>query len=181
MAGIDFKAIRDAVTVRRLAESEGLEIRGGRIKCPWCATRGSRFNFKLNTDGSAYCFSCHRAADAIDTAAQLWHVDKLEAARRLNDLYRLGLGAVAVDAAAVERRRRDREIALQAEADARAAEDKLFSDAADELREAEAALGRFATLTDWTPALMTAVRRLAIAQDKWGNLWAGMTSWRATR
>lgn len=181
VAGIDFKAIRDAVTVRRLVEREGLEIRGGRVRCPWCATRDSRFNFKLNADGSGYCFACHKAADAIDTAAQLWHADKLEAARLLNDVYRLGLEAEAVDAAAVERRRRDREAALQAEAEARAAENKLFSDAADELREAEAALGRFATLTDWTPALTAAVKRLAIAQDNWSNLWAGLTNWRAAQ
>lgn len=181
MAGIDFKAIRDAVTVRRLVEREGLEIRGGRVRCPWCATHNSRFNFKLNADGSGYCFSCHRAADVIDTAAQLWHADKLEAARLLNDVFRLGLEAVAVDAAAVERRRRDREAALQAEAEARAADGKLFSDAADELREAEAALERFTALTDWTPALTAAVKRLAIAQDNWSNLWASLNNGRAAR
>lgn len=181
VAGIDFKAIRDAVTVRRLVEREGMTVRGGRVRCPWCATHDSRFNFKLNADGSGYCFACHKAADAIDTAAQLWHTDKLEAARLLNSAFHLGLEAEAVNAAELERRRRDREAALKAEAEARAADGQLFADAADELRVAEAALERFTTLTDWTPALTAAVKRLAAAQDNWSTLWASMGDRRVTR
>lgn len=181
VAGIDFKAIRDAVTVRRLVEREGMTVRGGRTRCPWCATHDSRFNFKLNADGSGYCFACHKAADAIDTAAQLWRVDKLEAARLLNSAFHLGLESEAVNAAELERRRRDREAALKAEAEARAADGQLFADAADELRVAEDALERFTTLTDWTPALTAAVKRLAIAQDNWSNLWASLNNGRAAR
>lgn len=181
MAGIDFKAVRDAVSVRQLVEREGLKIdRGGRTRCPWC-TSPTRANFKLNDDGSGYCFSCHKAADSLEMAAQLWHVDRLEAARQLNSIFRLGLEAEAVNAAELERRRRDREAARQAEAEARAAEGKLFSDAADELREAEAALERFTAMTDWTPALTAAVKRLAIAQDNWSNLWASLNNGRAAR
>ena len=91
VAGIDFTAIRDAVSVETLMLSEGQKIRGGRCLCPFC-DHPTRFNFKVNnSDGTAFCFSCHRHADVVDVAAQMWRMGKLDAARELNDRFRLKL------------------------------------------------------------------------------------------
>lgn len=100
----------------------------------------------------------------------------MDAARTLNDVFHLGLEAETVNAAELDRRRREREAARQAEAEAKAAEAKLYGAAADELRDAETALQRFETAPDWTPALTAAVKRLALAQDKWQNLWANIAT-----
>ena len=175
MASIDFRAVAESVSVRQVAEAAGLAVRSGRVKCPFCD--GARHdNFKLNDGGRpGYCFACHHSADAVDLAAQLWHLTRLEAAQELNQRFRLGLDADEVDGAELERRRAEREAARQAEAEARAARAREYGEAADELREAERALLRRSDRA-WTSELTAAVQRMARAQDGWNNLWAELST-----
>lgn len=175
MAGISFKAVRDAVSVERLALHEGMTTRGGRIRCPFCGPGASRYNFKLNRDGSAYCFSCHKAVDAIDTAAHIWGMSKADAAKELNDIFHLGIEAEAVDAATLDRRRHQREAARLAEAEARAAEGKAWADACEAERAAQQAIERFTMAEAGTPAFDQALRRLCEAQQRCDVLQAART------
>lgn len=172
MASVEFRDVAQLLTCRQFAEAEGLRMQGGRLQCPFHG--GRHFNLAIWNDGRrVYCHKCHRGGDVVALAAAVWHMSQRDAAIELNARFKLGLNGERLTATELERRRRDREAARQDEAEARAAQRKLYADAADELREAEAALEKFDATADWTPAVTAAVHRLAAAQDRWHNLTGG--------
>ena len=173
MAGIEFKDVARRLSCREFAEAEGLPMKSGRLQCPLHG--GRNYNMAFCNDGwRVYCHKCGRSGDVVTLAAAVWRLNQRDAAVALNQRFRLGLDADAVDGAELERRRAEREAARQAEAEARAARTREYSKAADELREAERAVLRRSD-TDWTPELTAAVQRMARAQDGWNNLEGGVT------
>lgn len=140
MAGIDFKAICAALSCREFA-SATMATRAGRAQCPFHGGRG--YNLAMYDD-HVYCHSCHQRGDVIDLAAAVWGVDKLEAARKLNDDFNLGIAEGMTDTdreraqAAHDRREVDRNRIMTALAEAREElEAASASGDADAIRRAE--------------------------------------------
>lgn len=86
-----FDAIRSKVGCLDAAKRYGLTVtRSGFTLCPWHAD--GHPSLKLYGPGrGCYCFSCNHSADVIGLTAELLGVDRLTAAKTLNDDYSLGL------------------------------------------------------------------------------------------
>lgn len=157
--GIEFSDVARLLTCEQFARRE-LRMRGNRAQCPFHG--GERYNLAFYRDGKCYCHVCHKVADVVGLAAATWHTNQMDAARLLNDEYRLGLsGSVPTDE---QRRRRDRE----REAHERAALDEReqFKQAFDELFEARANIEKFTIADAEKPEFQAALIRLGKAQDK---------------
>lgn len=90
MTGL-FDAIRQRVTARQAAETYGLSIhRNGRALCPWHDDHRPDLAFY---GVRCYCHACHAGGDAVSLVAQLHGLTMVEAARRINVDFRLGLDA----------------------------------------------------------------------------------------
>lgn len=166
MAGLEFADVAAALTCEQFARRE-LPMRGNRAKCPWC-DNPTRYNLKV--DERCYCFSCHKTGDVVTLAAAVWHTNQLDAARQLNDEYRLGLTGSTPTDEQRQRRQRERE---QREEEAER-QRREWGKAADDLREAERAAAGLVIEDADKPATWATVARLAAAQDKWNRLWAGV-------
>lgn len=179
VAWIDFKAVAQAVTAREVAEFERLDIdKTGRCKCPWCPSTTSRRNLAFNADGTAHCYRCHETHDAIDLAQRLWRVSKADAARQLITIFKLGVSDEKPDAEQRQQREAERAERWAEQLAEWQAENELMSEAAVNLREAEADLWAD-TSTDWNPALIEKLRRYTRARMRWDWLFA--TQRRITR
>lgn len=161
---IDFRELAARLSCREFAEAEGMRIRHNRIACPLHG--GHDYNMALNDDGSAYCYVCHKAADVVQLASALWRMNQRDAAVELNQRFRLGLQAETVNAAELDRRRREREAARQAEAEAKRSEALEWGKACDAERAARTAIERFTEADVDTPAFDLALRRLCDAQQR---------------
>lgn len=126
MPGIDFRAVAGAISCSDFAQ-RWLQVKHSRARCPWHDGQG--FNLALYPDGGCYCFVCHKGGDAVELASQVWHVSRLDAAKRLNEDFGLGLceggrptGERVLRLAERDQRREDAEQALKdAEREAAAA------------------------------------------------------------
>ena len=168
MPGIEFSDVARALSCETFATHE-MKVERRRAICPFHAG-ANHYNLAFYRDGKCHCYKCGRTADVVQLAAAVWHVSQLEAARLLNEQFRLGLiESDAPTAAALERRQRERE-----ERDRQREADRLaWGAAADDLREAENAL-QGATVADAeNPAFWAKVARLGRAQDTWEALRAG--------
>lgn len=170
MPGIDFDAVSSALSCRDFAESEMELNRAGRARCPF--HDGASFNLAFMPDGRCYCHACHRAGNSVQLAAAVWHLSELDAARELNERFRLGITTERLPAS--ERARRDAERAAER---ARKAEElkrerAAWGRAADNLRDAERDLWRYHIGDADKPEFCVALLRFSIAQDCWHNLWA---------
>lgn len=90
--GIDiFQACREAVSARQAAEFYGHRPnKNGFIRCPFHA--GDRTpSLKLYADGGWYCFGCGKGGSSIDFVAQLFNLSLLDAVRKINGGFSLGL------------------------------------------------------------------------------------------
>ena len=84
-----FRQVRERVTAQEAARRYGLAFdRRGRARCPFHDDRHPSMSFK---DGRFRCWVCDIGGDAIDLTARLWGLDKLEAAKRLNEDFALAL------------------------------------------------------------------------------------------
>ena len=103
-----FATCRELVSCREVAELYGYHPnRAGFICCPFHNKRTP--SLKLFDDGGFYCFGCHAGGSAIDFTARLLDVEPLEAVKRLNADFSLGLTLdkppTAADEQAAQRRR----------------------------------------------------------------------------
>ena len=84
-----FDMVREGVTALEAARAYGMEFgRNGRALCPWHDDTHPDLAFY---DGRCYCHACHEGGDAIALTAQLFGLEPLEAARKLNEDFRLGV------------------------------------------------------------------------------------------
>lgn len=85
-----FDETRRLVSARDIAELNGLQPnRSGYICCP--LHREKTPSLKLYDDGSWHCFGCGKGGSSIDLEMELYDLKPLDAVRRLNDDFRLGL------------------------------------------------------------------------------------------
>lgn len=171
MAGIEFKDVARLLTCREFAEAEGLEMRGGRARCPF--HHGEHFNLAFLVDGHCHCHKCGRTADVVQFAAAVWHMSQRDTAVDLNKVFHLGLTGETVTPAERKRREQARQEARELQALVKQAEAQEWSNAADELREAEAMASRFTVEDAESAATWAAVARLGKAQDRWHAMQAG--------
>lgn len=86
--GLLFDLVRQGVRARDAAEAYGLEInQHGKARCPWHDDKRPSLSFKGNI---CRCFACNNGGSAIDLTAQLFGISTLEAAKKLNDDFRIG-------------------------------------------------------------------------------------------
>lgn len=106
--GMLFEYIRGGVTAREAAEMYGLEFNGMRARCPWNAAE-TRFNLSFERNGRCHCFACGAGGDAIDLTAQLFGLSLLDAAKKLNADFRLGVDEAGTPSPEMIARQRERE------------------------------------------------------------------------
>lgn len=107
-----FERIKAAIPTREAAEYYGFRVnRHGRMPCPF--HNGRDPNLRVYPGDKGYhCFVCGATGDVIDFTARLFRLDARQAARRLNEDFRLGLpldGHTDPAAAREWQERRDRE------------------------------------------------------------------------
>lgn len=84
-----FDGVRELVSAREAAEFYGLSVnRQNKALCPWHPDRTPSLSFK---GGRCKCFVCDSGGSSIDIAARLLECTLLEAAKRLNADFNLGL------------------------------------------------------------------------------------------
>lgn len=167
LPGLEFADVARALTCEAFARRE-MKLRGNRAQCPFHG--GENYNLQFFRDGHCYCHVCHKSGDVVQLAAAVWRVSQLDAARMLNDDFNLGLCAGSPTADERQRRQREREAREAAEQAERAA----WSNAADDLREAERATAVLTVDDADKVATWAAVARLGTAQDRWNALRAGV-------
>lgn len=89
--GTLFDEVRSRVTALDAARMYGLEFdrAGRRARCIWHSPdRHPSLSFK---DGYCHCFSCGGGGSSIDLTAKLFGLSALDAARKLNEDFRLGI------------------------------------------------------------------------------------------
>ena len=85
-----FDETRRLVSAREVAELNGLHPnRSGFVCCPLHHEKTA--SLKLFPNGTWHCFGCGKGGSSIDLEMRLHDVEPLEAVRRLNEAFRLGL------------------------------------------------------------------------------------------
>lgn len=85
-----YEDIKRLVPMRELIGHYGFEInRQGFIKCPFHDEDTA--SMKVYPD-SCYCFGCNTGGDAVSFTARLFHIKNSQAALKINNDFRLGLG-----------------------------------------------------------------------------------------
>ena len=112
-----FDAIRERVTARDAAEVYGLYFgRNRRARCPWHDDDNPDLTFYAN--GTCYCHACHNGGDAVALTAQIFGLSMIEAAKKVNADFHLGLDAEkpvsVIVRNQIEQRRQEREKAVEA-------------------------------------------------------------------
>ena len=104
-----FAEARRLVSAREVAELNGLHPnRSGFVCCPLHHEKTA--SLKLYENGSWHCFGCSRGGSSIDLVAALHDLAPLDAVRRLNEDFHLGL---PVDRQQTPQERREAEQAAQ--------------------------------------------------------------------
>jgi len=88
-----FRECRGRVTARQAAERYGLEVnRQGWVRCPFHGGGCERTpSLKFYTDGRFFCFACNAGGSVIDFTARLYGLSPLEAVKKLDADFHLGL------------------------------------------------------------------------------------------
>ena len=87
-----FQQAKDPVTMPQAAEMYGYEPnRAGFIRCPFHGGGGERTPSCKLWDDHFYCFGCKTGGSVIDFTARLFDLSPLDAVRRLNTDFALGL------------------------------------------------------------------------------------------
>lgn len=163
MPAIEFKDVARLVSCEDLVNAEGIEVKHGRIRCPFHG--GHNFNFRLGGDtGRGFCFKCGRYADAVSLAAELWHVSQREAAEELNSRFHLGLAPETVTTADRERREAERRRQRDLLDQRRRQDVREWSEACEAERAAQREMERFTEADVDGTAFKQALQRLCAAQ-----------------
>ncbi len=111
-----FAEVRERVTAKEAAIRYGLEVKRDFARCPFHSERTGSLHF---FDGQFYCFGCHEKGSSIDFTARLFGLDAVEAVRRLNEDFSLGLEldrpATVADKEAARKRKEAQEVKEQFE------------------------------------------------------------------
>ena len=104
-----FDEIKQNITARQAAEFYGVHInRQGKAECLWHSPdKDPSLSFKKNY---CYCFVCGKGGSSIDITAALFGLSPLEAAKKLNEDFRLGLSAAPSPPPVIQERQRQRSI-----------------------------------------------------------------------
>ena len=112
-----FQQAKDAVTMPQAAEMYGYEPnRAGFIRCPFHGGGGEKTPSCKLWDDHFYCFGCKTGGSVIDFTARLFDLSPLEAVKRLNTDFGLGLSLdrhapTAAELAAARKRQEVRDAA----------------------------------------------------------------------
>lgn len=115
-----YEQVKELVPVRQAAELYGYHPnRAGFVCCPWHNERTASLKLYPG-DRGFYCFGCGRGGSVVDFVGELFGLSPMEAVRRLNQDFNLGLPLdKPLDrqtAAEIEQRRRTAETREQFEA-----------------------------------------------------------------
>ena len=83
-----FERIKEAVDIVEVAQRFGVQVERGRARCFVHDDKTPSLFFR---DGRYKCFGCGASGDVFDLVAAVEGVPLLEAARRIDDMYGLGL------------------------------------------------------------------------------------------
>lgn len=160
-----FDSVRTAVTARQAAERYGLQFdrAGRRARCIWHSPdRHPSLSFK---GGYCRCFACNNGGSSIDLVAKLFGLSALDAAKRLNEDFHLGLDTAPARRSNAPTLFERKQVFSQW----RRAETEKWEQA---ISEAIQALSRFPCSDEtWeNPGFIASLRALARAQDELGQL-----------
>lgn len=83
-----FQKMKERVTARQVAERYGLKVsRNGMARCPFHNDKHP----SMKIDQNYYCFSCGAKGDAVNYVAALFGLSQLEAAKKINEDFTLGI------------------------------------------------------------------------------------------
>ncbi|WKY43933.1 CHC2 zinc finger domain-containing protein [Eubacteriaceae bacterium ES2] len=106
-----FEYIRENTNIIEVAQYYGMEInRHKKSLCPFHQDNHESMSFKY---GRYRCWACGASGDATDLVCQLFGLDLLDAAKRINADFNLNLdldGDYQPDFEAIEKRKREREL-----------------------------------------------------------------------
>lgn len=104
-----FSDVRRLVSAREVAELNGLHPnRSGFVCCPFHHEKTP--SLKLFPDGGWKCFGCGKGGSSIDFEAALYDLNPLDAVKRLNSDFHLGIDLERREPTPQERAQRRREI-----------------------------------------------------------------------
>lgn len=153
------QAIRENVTAKRAGEVYGLQFdrRGYKALCPWHKDTNPSLSFK---GAKCHCFACNNGGDAVDLVAQLLNLPLVDAAKRIQSDFGLG---VEVDYESLKRLKAQQRARGMAKEAAR----KRYIRLCDTERSTREALEVFDQDTAWDdPRFWTLLRSFARAQDE---------------
>lgn len=108
-----FSDIKQAVTIEQVCSTYGVPLvrKGGRLKacCPFHNEKTPSFTIYEDTN-SFYCFGCGAAGDVIKLMELLYGLEPLEAAKKLNEDFNLGLMEQCKPVKTVKRAAQDGEL-----------------------------------------------------------------------
>ena len=82
----DFPFIRRSVQIEEVAKWLGIEVHGGKARCPFHNDQTPSLSFK---DGRFKCFGCNESGDAIDLVSKVRHIGTVEAANLISEAFHL--------------------------------------------------------------------------------------------
>lgn len=83
-----FREVKNHVTARQVAERYGLKIRRNGMAC--CPFHNDKHP-SMKIDQNYYCFACGAKGDAISYVAERFGLSQLEAAKKINEDFLLGI------------------------------------------------------------------------------------------
>ena len=83
-----FQKVKERVTARQVAERYGLKVRRNGMAC--CPFHNDKHP-SMKIDRNYYCFACGAKGDAVNYVAVLFGLSQLEAAKKINKDFSLGI------------------------------------------------------------------------------------------
>ena len=83
-----FQEVKERVTARQVAERYGLKVRRNGMAC--CPFHNDKHP-SMKIDRNYYCFACGAKGDAVNYVAVLFGLSQLEAAKKINEDFSLGI------------------------------------------------------------------------------------------
>ena len=83
-----FQEMKERVTARQVAERYGLKVRRNGMAC--CPFHNDKHP-SMKIDRNYYCFACGAKGDAVNYVAVLFGLSQLEAAKKINKDFSLGI------------------------------------------------------------------------------------------
>ena len=179
-----FESIKAHVSAHDAAEAYGLRFRGKRAQCPWHDDRHPDLAFY--EDGTCYCHACHHGGDAVALTARIFGLSMLEAARKINADFALGLEPGKPVPPSVRNRMKEERAAREKAEEENRREWRLLCSVRQEAdRQMEAAL-RTADRRDWdkvwdSPQFIRALSYRARADNDLDRVWEEKTAQKAVK